>query len=149
MKCPYCGETDNKVTDSRLSGDNEVIRRRRECLKCGDRFTTRETIDKLQLTIVKKDGRREFFSKDKLSIGINKACEKRRISVNETEEFINKLEKELRESGEKEIPSDSVGKIVMDWLHNLDEVAYVRFASVYRNFKDASDFLSELASMKR
>ena len=147
MKCPFCGEIDNKVIDSRLSKDGNVIRRRRECLICTRRFTTYEHIEEIPIMIIKKDGRREVFSREKIRSGIQKACEKRNISMNLIEEFINELERDLRETGEKEIPSHSLGERVMSKLHDLDGVAYVRFASVYREFKDVNDFVSELKSL--
>ena len=148
MKCPYCFKINNKVIDSRLSKNTQSIRRRRECLECGMRFTTREILEQLPITIIKKDGRREAFSKEKVRIGLKKACEKRKISVNTIDQFIDDLENILRENGEKEIPSDMIGEKIMDWLYKLDEVAYVRFASVYRNFKNADDFVTELNSMR-
>lgn len=147
MKCPYCGEIDNKVIDSRLSKDGVVIRRRRECIICNRRFTTYENIEVVPIMIIKKDGRREVFSRDKISRGIKKACEKRNISMNIIEEFVDDLERDLRETGEKEIPSSILGEKVMVKLHALDDVAYVRFASVYREFKDVNDFVSELKSL--
>ena len=147
MKCPFCGEIDNKVIDSRLSKDGNVIRRRRECLICTRRFTTYEHIEEIPIMIIKKDGRREVFSRDKIRSGIQKACEKRNISMNLIEEFISELERDLRETGEKEIPSHSLGEKVMAKLHDLDGVAYVRFASVYREFKDVNDFVSELKKL--
>ena len=147
MKCPYCGEIDNKVIDSRLSKDASVIRRRRECLLCTRRFTTYEHIEEIPIMIIKKDGRREVFSRDKIRSGIKKACEKRNISMNVIEEFIDELERDLRESGEKEIPSNELGEKVILKLHALDDVAYVRFASVYREFKDVNDFVSELKTL--
>jgi transcriptional repressor NrdR len=147
MKCPFCGEIDNKVIDSRLSKDGSVIRRRRECLICSRRFTTYEHIEEIPIMIIKKDGRREVFSRGKIRSGIKKACEKRDISMNVIEEFIDELERDLRESGEKEIPSHALGEKVMAKLHDLDDVAYVRFASVYREFKDVNDFVSELKSL--
>jgi transcriptional repressor NrdR len=147
MKCPFCGEIDNKVIDSRLSKDGNVIRRRRECLICTRRFTTYEHIEEIPIMIIKKDGRREVFSRDKIRSGIQKACEKRNISMNLIEEFISELERDLRETGEKEIPSHSLGEKVMAKLHDLDGVAYVRFASVYREFKDVNDFVSELKNL--
>lgn len=147
MKCPFCGEIDNKVIDSRLSKDGNVIRRRRECLICTRRFTTYEHIEEIPIMIIKKDGRRETFSREKIRSGIHKACEKRNISVNLIEEFIDELERDLRETGEKEIPSHSLGERVMVRLHDLDGVAYVRFASVYREFKDVNDFVSELKNL--
>jgi transcriptional repressor NrdR len=147
MKCPFCAEINNKVIDSRLSKDGNVIRRRRECLICSRRFTTYEHIEEIPVMIVKKDGRREVFSIEKLRSGIRKACQKRNISVNIIEEFLDELERDLRESGEKEIPSHKIGERVMAKLHEIDDVAYVRFASVYREFKDVNDFVSELKSL--
>jgi transcriptional repressor NrdR len=147
MKCPFCAEINNKVIDSRLSKDGNVIRRRRECLVCSRRFTTYEHIEEIPVMIVKKDGRREVFSIEKLRSGIQKACQKRNISVNIIEEFLDELERDLRESGEKEIPSHKIGERVMAKLHEIDDVAYVRFASVYREFKDVNDFVSELKSL--
>jgi transcriptional repressor NrdR len=147
MKCPFCGEINNKVIDSRLSKDGNVIRRRRECLLCSRRFTTYEHIEEIPVMIIKKDGRREVFSREKLRSGIQKACQKRNISVNIIEEFLDELERDLRETGEKEIPSHKIGEKVMAKLHEIDDVAYVRFASVYREFKDVNDFVSELKSL--
>jgi transcriptional repressor NrdR len=147
MKCPFCGEINNKVIDSRLSKDGNVIRRRRECLVCSRRFTTYEHIEEIPVMIIKKDGRREVFSREKLRSGLQKACQKRNISVNIIEEFLDELERDLRESGEKEIPSHKIGEKVMAKLHEIDDVAYVRFASVYREFKDVNDFVSELKSL--
>jgi len=147
MKCPYCGEIDNKVIDSRLSKDGHAVRRRRECLICTRRFTTYEYIEEIPVMIIKKDGRRESFSRDKARAGIQTACEKRNISVNAIEALLDELEQELRDSGEKEIPSRSIGEKIMAQLKELDHVAYVRFASVYREFKDVSDFVSELNSL--
>ncbi len=147
MKCPFCAEINNKVIDSRLSKDGNVIRRRRECLVCSRRFTTYEHIEEIPVMIIKKDGRREVFSIEKLRSGIQKACQKRNISVNIIEEFLDELERDLRESGEKEIPSHKIGEKVMAKLHEIDDVAYVRFASVYREFKDVNDFVSELKSL--
>lgn len=147
MKCPYCGEVDNKVIDSRLSKDGNVIRRRRECIICSRRFTTYEHIEEIPIMIIKKDGRREVFSREKVRSGMKKACEKRDISMNIIEEFIDELERDLRETGEKEIPAAEVGEKIMSGLHELDDVAYVRFASVYREFKDVNDFVDELKSL--
>jgi len=147
MKCPYCGEIDNKVIDSRLGKDGNVIRRRRECLECSRRFTTYEHIEEIPIMIIKKDGRREVFSRDKIRSGIKKACEKRDISMNVIEDFIDDLERDLRETGEKEIPSTDLGEKIMIKLHEMDDVAYVRFASVYREFKDVNDFVSELKGL--
>ena len=147
MKCPYCGEIDNKVIDSRLSKNASVIRRRRECIICSRRFTTYEHIEEIPVMLIKKDGRREAFSREKLRSGIQKACQKRNISINIVEEFLDELERDLRETGEKEIPSHKIGEKVMAKLHEIDDVAYVRFASVYREFKDVNDFVSELKSL--
>ncbi len=147
MKCPYCGEVDNKVIDSRLSKDGNVIRRRRECIICSRRFTTYEHIEEIPIMIIKKDGRREVFSREKVRSGMKRACEKRDISMNIIEEFIDELERDLRETGEKEIPAAEVGEKIMVRLHELDDVAYVRFASVYREFKDVNDFVDELKSL--
>jgi transcriptional repressor NrdR len=147
MKCPFCGEIDNKVIDSRLSKDGDVIRRRRECLVCSRRFTTYEHIEEIPVMLIKKDGRREAFSREKLRSGIQKACQKRNISINIIDKFLDELERDLRETGEKEIPSHKIGEKVMAKLHEIDDVAYVRFASVYREFKDVNDFVSELKSL--
>jgi transcriptional repressor NrdR len=147
MKCPFCGEVDNKVIDSRLGKDADVIRRRRECIVCRRRFTTYEHIEEIPIMIIKKDGRREVFNPEKVRIGLKKACEKRNISMNVIEEFIDNLERDLRETGEKELPSSVVGEKIMAKLHELDDVAYVRFASVYREFKDVNDFVAELKSL--
>jgi transcriptional repressor NrdR len=147
MKCPFCGEIENKVIDSRLSKDASVIRRRRECIDCSRRFTTYEHIEEIPIMIIKKDGRREVFNREKVRSGIQKACEKRNISMNVIEEFIDDLERDLRELGEKELPASVVGEKIMIKLHELDDVAYVRFASVYREFKDVNDFVSELKSL--
>jgi transcriptional repressor NrdR len=147
MKCPFCGEFDNKVIDSRVSKDGSVIRRRRECIECTRRFTTYEHIEEIPIMIIKKDGRREIFSRAKVRQGMQRACQKLDISMNAIEDFIDDLERDLRETGEKEIPSRVVGEKVMAQLHLLNDIAYVRFASVYREFKDVNDFLSELKSL--
>ncbi len=147
MKCPYCSVVDDKVVDSRLSKDGIEIRRRRECLSCKRRFTTYEHIEDIPVMIVKKDGRREVFSRDKVGSGLIKACEKRKISMDLIEDFINELERDLREIGKKEISSNVIGQKVMDLLKEIDDIAYVRFASVYREFKDVNDFISELKSL--
>jgi transcriptional repressor NrdR len=138
---------DNKVIDSRVSKDGSVIRRRRECLECNRRFTTYEHIEEIPIMIIKKDGRREVFSREKVRAGLQKACEKLDISVNTIEEFIDDLERDLREIGEKEIPSHFIGEKVMQRLNDLNGIAYVRFASVYREFKDVNDFVEELKSL--
>ncbi len=147
MKCPFCGGLDNRVIDSRLSREKTETRRRRECLRCGRRFTTYEHVEKVPIMIIKKDGRRENFSKDKIRTGMISACQKRQISINAIESFIDELERDLMEMGENEIPSSIIGEKVMKKLHSLDDVAYVRFASVYREFKDVHDFYSELKSL--
>jgi len=144
MKCPYCGDLDNKVLDSRLSREGLAIRRRRECVQCERRFTTYEVVEDIPLTIIKKDGRREPFNREKIHSGILKACEKRNISIHDIDLVINTIERELREFEDREIPSAVIGKIIMDKLKKLDGVAYVRFASVYREFKDVADFVTEL-----
>lgn len=147
MKCPFCSEIDNKVIDSRLSKDGNVIRRRRECIVCTRRFTTYEHIEEVPIMIIKKDGRREVFNREKVAAGILRACEKLDISMNIIEEFFDDVERDLKETGEKEIPSHDIGEKVMAKLHNLNDIAYVRFASVYREFKDVNDFVSELRSL--
>lgn len=144
MRCPFCYEVEDKVIDSRLAKDGYSIRRRRECLGCKRRFTTYERVEHVPLMIVKKDGRREEFLRDKLRAGILRACEKRNISIDTVELFIDELERDLKESELNEVPSGDIGEKVMEKLHELDEVAYVRFASVYREFKDVNDFVNEL-----
>ena len=144
MRCPYCGHTKNKVIDSRLSKDHNVIRRRRECLGCTKRFTTYERIEEILPLVIKKDGRREPFDRSKIFTGITKACEKRPISINTIERAVDRIEQSFQDKGEKEIESTGVGEKVMSELHEIDEVAYVRFASVYRQFKDVTDFMKEV-----
>ena len=147
MKCPFCGEIDNKVIDSRVSKDGNVIRRRRECLMCNRRFTTYEHIEDIPIMIIKKDGRREVFNRGKVRSGLKKACEKRNISMNLIEEYVDELERDLRETGETEIPSSVLGEKIMHILHEVDDIAYVRFASVYREFKDVNDIVAELKNI--
>lgn len=147
MRCPYCNELDNKVIDSRMTKEGNTVRRRRECLLCQKRFTTYERVEHLPVVLIKKDGRRETFSRAKVLAGMQKACEKRQISINTLEAFADELERDLQELGEKEMPASVVGERVMAKLHELDGVAYVRFASVYREFKDINDFMSELKEM--
>lgn len=144
MKCPSCQDLQNKVVDSRLSLNGRAIRRRRECLSCGRRFTTYERVDEQMPMVVKKDGRREMFSRDKVITGLKRAFQKRSISVNTMEELAEDIEREFSERGEKEVTSSSVGEAVMERLKGIDEVAYVRFASVYRSFKDVTQFMQEL-----
>jgi transcriptional repressor NrdR len=144
MKCPFCGHVDNKVNDSRISKDSRSIRRRRVCLECGKKFTTYEVVEEIPLLIIKKDGRREPFNREKIRLGVLKACEKRNISIHETDQLIDTVERELREREDKEISSSVIGKEIMEKLKKLDGVAYVRFASVYREFKDVAEFVTEL-----
>ena len=149
MKCPFCGQLENRVIDSRLSKDGNAIRRRRECRECNRRFTTYERVETAIPMVVKKDGRREQFDRDKLKSGVLKACQKRPVSVDDVERFLDELERQIQEQGEREIPSQLLGERVMDYLHDLDDVAYVRFASVYRSFKDLKEFMSELQELIR
>lgn len=144
MKCPFCGYKKDKVVDSRESRDGEAIRRRRECLKCSKRFTTYEQVEHTLPLVIKKDGRREQFDRNKILAGLSKACEKRPISVNKLYEFIDDIEKQLYSKMEKEVSSSVIGEMIMEKLAQLDEVAYVRFASVYRQFKDINAFTKEL-----
>jgi|ERR1035437_8597256 transcriptional repressor NrdR len=144
MKCPYCGHKKDKVVDSRESRDGEAIRRRRECLKCAKRFTTYEQVEHSLPMVIKKDGRREAFDKNKILAGLTKACEKRPISVEKLYEVIDDIEKQLYSRMEKEVSSNIIGEMLMEKLAKLDEVAYVRFASVYRQFKDINAFTKEL-----
>lgn len=144
MICPYCTKIDNKVIDSRLSKDARTIRRRRECIACGRRFTTFERLEDVLPMVVKKDGRREPFSREKIISGIRQACQKLPISVARIEEFADSLETQFQDLGKKEINSSEIGERVINTLKEWDEVAYVRFASVYRQFKDINEFMSEL-----
>ena len=144
MKCPYCSKIDNKVIDSRLSKDGRMIRRRRECLACKRRFTTYEKLEEVLPMVVKKDGRREPFEREKIIAGIKRACQKRPISMTTIEDFVDLLEIHFQELGRKEIESSEVGEKVINKLREWDEVAYVRFASVYRQFKDIGEFMTEL-----
>ena len=144
MKCPFCGYADSKVVDSRPADEGSSIRRRRECLKCGKRFTTYETIERTPLMLVKRDGTRQPYDRQKLLNGIIKACEKRPVSIQRMEELVNKIEQRLFSSLDYEISSKLIGEMVMEELRSVDEVAYVRFASVYRQFKDIQTFMEEL-----
>jgi transcriptional repressor NrdR len=144
MKCPYCTEIDNKVIDSRLSKDGRTIRRRRECIKCGRRFTTYEKLEDVLPMVVKKDGRREPFSREKIAEGIKKACQKRPISMTKIDEFVDSLELYFQELGKKEVEGEVIGEKVINALKEWDGVAYVRFASVYRQFRDINEFMEEL-----
>ncbi len=147
MKCPFCNYVESKVLDSRMSKEMDTIRRRRECLKCGKRFTTAERVEEGLPLVVKKDGRREVFDRTKILGGLNKACEKRPISVTNLEKIVSRIEYNLLEKGEREIKATEIGEMVMNELKTLDEVAYVRFASVYRQFRDINEFMSELTQL--
>jgi transcriptional repressor NrdR len=147
MKCPFCAELENKVIDSRLSNQGAVIRRRRECLGCSRRFTTYERVEEILPMVVKKDGRREAFDRTKVLDGLKLALQKRPISAEQLESVVEGIERRLQEMGEKEVPSSVIGEAVMRELAKLDEVAYVRFASVYRSFKDLGEFMSELKEL--
>jgi transcriptional repressor NrdR len=147
MKCPYCAHLGDKVVDSRESREGEVIRRRRECLGCGKRFTSYERIDEIPYMVVKKDGSRERFERQKLIAGLLKACEKRPVSVASLESVADRIESTLQERPEKEITTNEIGSFVMQELKTLDKVAYVRFASVYRHFRDIGEFMTELKDL--
>ena len=147
MRCPFCGNEDDKVVDSRLSKDGDAIRRRRQCLGCEKRFTTYERIDELETFVIKKDGSREIFDRVKLRGGILKALQKRPVSVNQVEGFLDALESEFQESNVREIAASEIGEKVINWLKGIDDVAYVRFASVYREFRDVQEFMRELESI--
>jgi len=147
MRCPFCNHTDGKVVDSRASKDGDSIRRRRECLKCGRRFTTYERIEEVAQMVIKKDGRRENFDRWKIKSGILKAVEKRPVGLEQVDALIDEVERELFNSTEHEVTTKAIGEAVMNKLKQLDEVAYVRFASVYRQFKDLNEFMSELKTM--
>jgi len=147
MKCPYCSSFNNKVVDSRLSKEGLLIRRRRECGDCQKRFTTYEKVEEINPVVIKKDGRREPYDRDKVAEGIHRACRKRPISMEDIETFLDTLEQALQESGRKEISCSEIGERVMAQLHEWDDVAYVRFASVYRQFQDTSDFMQELKEL--
>ena len=144
MKCPFCNNTEDKVIDSRMSGEGMSIRRRRECLKCGKRFTTYEYVEDAPMMVVKRDGTRKRFDREKIKAGIMKACEKRPVSMDQIEGIVEEVEREIQKKADKEVKSTVIGNLVMEKLYGLDEVAYVRFASVYRRFKDVSHFMNEL-----
>ncbi len=144
MKCPFCSFDEDKVIDSRSSNEGKSVRRRRECISCKKRFTTYEYVEEVPLMVIKKDGRREPFDRNKVLSGILKACEKRPVSMEKVEATVDKVEKDLQKTFDKEVKAQSVGELVMEHLHKLDEVAYVRFASVYRQFKDINQFMKEL-----
>ncbi len=144
MRCPYCNYIESKVVDSRPTDEGQAIRRRRECIDCGRRFTTYEKVEEIPIIVVKKDGNRQVYNRNKLLNGIIKSCEKRPVSMNEIENIVDDIEKKLSNSLEKEITSREIGEMVMNRLKGIDEVSYVRFASVYRQFKDVNSFMDEL-----
>jgi transcriptional repressor NrdR len=147
MKCPFCGAADDRVVDSRESREGEVIRRRRECISCGRRFTSYETIEEIPYVVVKKDGRREAFDRKKLRAGLVKACEKRPVPPARLDAIVDEIETRLYDSEEREMSTSEIGSVVMERLRELDKVAYVRFASVYRKFEDVDEFLNELKDL--
>jgi len=147
MRCPFCFHSESKVLDSRATEEGASIRRRRECTKCRRRFTTYERLDEVPFMVVKKDGRREPFSRNKILNGVLRACEKRPISLDAIEAMIDEIEREVRNKTDREISSEQIGEIVMERLKKLDEIAYVRFASVYRQFKDINSFMNELQQL--
>ena len=147
MKCPFCAEINNKVIDSRLGKDGRTIRRRRECLNCKKRFTTYEKVEAVLPMVVKKDGRREPFNNEKIRAGIQMACQKRPISINKIDDFVDSLAQEFQEIGNREINSYEIGERVIERLKSWDDVAYVRFSSVYRQFKDINEFMTELKDL--
>ena len=147
MRCPYCAHLEDKVVDSRASQDGFVIRRRRECVKCTKRFTTYEKIEEIPLKVIKKDNNREDYDRQKLLGGILKACEKRPVSIESIEEIVDLIEREIQHKYENEVSAKDIGEMVMMQIHKLDEVAYVRFASVYRQFKDVNEFVDEIKNL--
>ena len=144
MRCPYCFHLKDRVIDSRSSNENRSVRRRRECMKCKRRFTTYESLEEISIMVVKRDGRRETFDRNKIISGILKACEKRPVSLEKIENLVDRVERELYKKYEKEVKVEHIGELVMERLAKIDEVAYVRFASVYRQFKDINHFMTEL-----
>ncbi len=149
MRCPFCNSSDTKVTDSRDTDDGASIRRRRQCLSCNRRFTTYETIEQAPLRVIKKNGLREMFDRNKMRSGLVRACEKRNISTEQIEEIVNTVERTVRNELKQEVPTEIIGNLIMEELRKLDQVAYVRFASVYREFKDLSSFMSELETLMK
>lgn len=144
MRCPYCSYKEDKVVDSRSTSEESAVRRRRECLKCGKRFTTYEYIEEVSLMVIKKDGRREPFDRKKVLAGVIRACEKRPISIEKMEEIVLQVERSIQKKSDREVSASRIGELVMEKLKSLDDVAYVRFASVYRQFKDVGQFMVEL-----
>ena len=149
MRCPFCSATEDKVVDTRPSEDEQIVRRRRECAGCGKRFTTYERVEELLPSVVKKDARREPFDRAKLLAGVTKACEKRPVPMDALEQMADSIERSLRETGEKEIASSRIGDAVLSRLREIDDVAYLRFATVYMHFKDATELLSEVQRLLR
>ena len=147
MKCPYCSKVEDKVVDSRSAREGGVIRRRRECLNCGRRFTTYERVDEIPYMVIKKDGRREKFERQKVHAGLLRACEKRPVGMGRLEQIVNDAEVYVADSPDRERPTSEIGGLVMDQLRQLDKVAYVRFASVYLDFKDVNEFMAELQDL--
>lgn len=147
MRCPFCSAVEDKVVDTRPSDNEQVIRRRRECIGCGRRFTTYERVDEILPMVIKKDGRREPFDRAKILSGLKKACSKRPVAVDVIEKVVDKIERELEEAGEKEIPSTRIGDAGMAALRDIDDVAYVRFASIYRSFRDVNELMAELKDL--
>ena len=147
MKCPFCVSMDNKVIDSRLSKDGTVVRRRRECTECKRRFTTHERVEEILPVVIKKNGRREIFDRSKILSGVQKACSNRPITIDEIEGLVDRVDRYFQDRGDKEINCNEIGEVVMRELNQLDEVAYVRFASVYRQFKDITEFMTEIREL--
>ena len=147
MKCPYCSHTKDRVLDSRSANEHRSVRRRRECLKCVRRFTTYESVEEISIMVVKRDNRREAFDRNKIVTGILKSCEKRPISVKQVEDLVDRVERDLHQKYEKEVTVHVIGELVMERLAKVDEIAYVRFASVYRSFKDINQFMGELKDL--
>ena len=147
MKCPFCGDDNTRVIDSRPADDNEAIRRRRQCDECGKRFSTYEKVETIPLIVIKKDKNRETYDRSKIESGVVRSCHKRPVSVDQIEACVDEIENKIFNLGVREIESEKIGEIVMDQIRDLDQVAYVRFASVYRQFKDADTFMSELKKL--
>ena len=148
MRCPFCNHNDSRVIDSRSADDGNTIRRRRECIDCGKRFTTYEVVEKLPLMVIKQDGRREVFKRDKILNGVIRSCDKRNIPMDQIVNLVNSVERDVRNTMEQEINSAKIGQLVMDRLKDFDEVAYIRFASVYRKFDDVGSFVNELNELQ-
>ncbi len=147
MYCPFCGKNETKVIDSRLVSEGHQVRRRRECLQCKERFTTFEVAELVMPRVIKSDGRREPFNEDKIASGLQRAIEKRPVSIEQTEQLLSNVKSQLRATGEREVPSQFIGELIMDGLKRLDKVAYIRFASVYRSFEDIRQFGEEIARL--